>query len=80
MIQVNDFIQGSYKFGCIAGKVVKVGKNKVVIDKYNQHYDDFAPTGKLVNVTISRIYRVNDPEVNIVEKLDTSKRFSDYKK
>jgi hypothetical protein len=64
-IKVGDFIEGKYKYGYISGKVIKVLKNKVVITKYNQFYNEYTPTDQEVNVTNTRIYRVNPPDIII---------------
>jgi hypothetical protein len=62
-IKVGDFIQGQYRYGCINGKVIKVLKNKVVIQKYSQFRDEYTPTDQEVNVTISRVSAVNPPGI-----------------
>ncbi len=62
-IKVGDFIQGQYRYGCINGKVIKVLKNKVVIQRYSQFRDEYTPTDEEVNVTISRVSAVNPPGI-----------------
>jgi len=57
-IKVGDFIKGSYKFGCIAGIVVKLKKSTVVIKKCNQYYNEYTTIESLANVTRSRITQI----------------------
>jgi hypothetical protein len=65
-IKVGDFIQGQYRYGCINGKVIKVLKNKVVIQRYSQFRDEYTPTDQEVNVTISRISGILNPTEIII--------------
>ena len=57
-IKVGDFIRGQYRYGCIQGVVQKVLKDKVVIKRCHQFYNEFTLTSELVNVTKSRISQV----------------------
>ncbi len=57
-IKVGDFIKGAYKFGCIHGVVTTVKKNIVVVEKHNQWYNEYTPTGEWINVTKGRISQV----------------------
>lgn len=54
-IEIGSFIKGHYKCGCICGIVTKIGKNKVQIQVYQQHYKEFTKTDLIQDVTISRI-------------------------
>lgn len=61
-IEIGSFISGKYKCGSICGIVSKIGKNKVQIQVYQQHYKEFTKTDRLVDVTVSRIYGVGTLE------------------
>ena len=57
-IQIGDFIQASYKFGCICGIVTEIKKSIVVIKQCNCYYNEYTMTNNLVNVTKSRISKI----------------------
>ena len=64
-IKVGDFIEAKYKYLYISGKVIKVLKNKVIITKYNQFYNEYTPTNQELTITISRIWNINPPNIII---------------
>lgn len=65
-IKVGDFVQGSYKYGCVSGIVTKVKKNIVVVDQHDQFYNEFKSIGKQLNITISRIYSINAEQITAI--------------
>lgn len=57
-IKIGDFIQGSYKYGCICGIVVDIKKSIVIINECKPYYNEYTVINNLVNVTKSRIRKV----------------------
>jgi hypothetical protein len=57
-IKIGDFIQGSYRYGCICGVVCEIKKSIVVIKQCTQFYEIFTLTNNLVNVTKKRINKI----------------------
>lgn len=58
-IKIGDYIRGQYKYGCIHGIVTEIHKKHVVINVYQEWYNERRQTQIHSNVTISRIREVN---------------------
>jgi len=66
-IKVGDIIRGAYRYSSIMGKVIKVLKNKVVIQRHHVYFNEHTPTDEEVNVTLSRVYEIMNPEKIIIK-------------
>ena len=66
-IKVGDVIRGAYRYSSICGKVLKVLKNKVVIQRHHVYFNEHTPTNEEVNVTLSRVYEIMNPEKIIIK-------------
>lgn len=58
-MEIGNFIQGQYKFGCIAGSILKINKNTVIIEKCHLHYKQCLKCKVEVSVTKSRISEIH---------------------
>jgi len=65
-IKIGDFVEGKHGYGNIAGIVKELKAKYVIIDIYNQSYDDFTKTENTKSLTISRIYNINRNSANII--------------
>jgi hypothetical protein len=64
-IKIGDLVLAKYKFGCVSGIVKKIKKNVVVVDRYQQCYDNYYPLHTELNITISRIREINPQGITI---------------
>ena len=60
-IKVGDFINASYKYGCVSGIIIKIFKNHVVVSQHQQYYNYYKDLKISLNVTKKRISEVNNP-------------------
>jgi len=66
-IKVGDIIRGAYRYSSIMGKVIKVLKNKVVIQRHHVYFNEHTPTDEEVNITLYRVYEIMNPEKIIIK-------------
>ena len=60
-IKIGDFVEGSYQYGCVSGRVTKIYKNHVVVSQHQGRYYTFTDLKIDLNITTKRIYKINNP-------------------
>lgn len=58
-VKVGDFVLGAYKCGCVCGRIKSISKKVVVVSKHRPHFDTYTDLNEDLNITKSRIYKVN---------------------